>query len=367
MKLLIDARNMRASRTGIGYYCESVLRAMDNLVAPDSVQALSLEPHAWDPPLRNIVLQPTRVDYQSHPAAELHENLWLPRMMQHSATDVFWGPAYLIPWVKTQAAKAVTIHDLTVFTHPEAYPRRFASYMRLVIGFSVRAAQAVICISQTTANDLRRLFPALKARVEVVHAAADPFFFAPGAQEDLPPVIAALGRPYILVLGAGDPRKNTQLALNLFERLIQTTSLPHSLVVVGSVPKRLSSPRVHVLPRQDRQALRALYRNADLFLLPSAYEGFGLPLLEAMASNCPVLASKVGALSEVGNGAADFFDLAQETQAVGLLEQILSSPGRQEQMRAAGLRRAREFSWEHCAQQLLHLFEQLANRSNHAS
>lgn len=360
MKLLIDARTVRPGRTGVGYYTENMVRALDALDAGADATALTLQERYWDPPLRRIGLIRTRADYESHPAGELFENFILPALLRRTGADVFWGPAFLAPWRKTRARSMVTVHDLTVFTHPRCYPKRFAAYMRLVIRLSAKFADAVFCVSNAVRSQFAALFPDAAPKAEVVYPAADPVFASLKQGEDSS-ACSAVPKPYMLALGAKDPRKNTDFLIRIFGQMKRSCSIPHSLVLVGGVDgSRDSAPDgVLRLARQDRLSLRQLYRHADLFVLPSVYEGFGMTLLEAMACGCPVAASHAGSLPEVGGDVPAYFPPDDEQQASGILAGLLASPDRLARMRADGPIRASQFSWQKSASQVLSAAERI--------
>lgn len=355
MKIFIDGRTVRAGRTGVGYYTESMIRALDICPGPErQLSVLTLEPGELGLLSGHVQLIPTTVDYENHPAAELHESIYLPRLLKRGRFDVFWGSAFLIPWVPVACPRIVTVHDLTAFTHPHCYPRRFAFYMRFVIRMAVLHSDAVVCVSEFVANQIRERFPG-HAPIHVIPAAADPFFRSSGEENE-----AGHSRdPFLLAIGAGDPRKDTAFLLRVYRRMRELSpgNVPE-LLLVGEWPAGSLKEGVRLVPRQSREALRDLYRHSSLFLFPTASEGFGLPVLEAMQCGCPVAASSTGAVPEVVGEAAMFFDHRDEEATARSLVELLGSPERLATMRLGGRARAAGFSWQSSASQLLSLFEQ---------
>lgn len=358
MKLFVDARTVRPGRTGVGYYTESMVRALAQVLEDrGSVTALSLFPDELEPVPPGLIVRKTRADYESHPLGELYENLILPRMIRREGFDLFWGPAFLIPWVPVGVPRVVTIHDLTAFSHPECYRTRFAYYMRMVIRQAVRRADALVCVSDSVARQVEAAF---RPRVPVVAAgaAADPFF-CPGPSGR---TREGHGR-YLLAIGAGDPRKDTRFLLRLYRHLRRLAGerVPE-LYLVGEWPREELGDGVRLLPRQSREALRDLYRGAVLFLYPTASEGFGLPILEAMRCGCPVAASRAGAVPEVAGEAAFLFDHRSAEDTAAALLALINDSSRLEELSRAGLQRADSFSWEKSAKELLDLFTGLVER-----
>lgn len=368
MNILIDARAVRKRHSGIGVYTESMTHALDTVSEGHDISALTLEPGAWQHPLRNVTLWPAPVDFERHPHAEFYENVGLPRLLHELETDVVWGPAFLIPWVRTSARRVVTIHDLTVFSHPECYPRRFAAYMRWVIRLSVRAADLVIADSDAVRMAIGEEFGQHGRRVETVYAAPDTIFCPADAhspssgREHVPVVLAELeaeGLPYVLAIGSGDPRKNTEFTARVMQQVRAASSTPTALVVLGRADTAGRGEHTVRLGWLDQPALREVYRRARLFLFPSLYEGFGLPALEAMACGCPVVASRAGALEEVCGTAAAYIDPANEQETAAQVTRLLHSPEELARLRQAGLAQAARFSWKQSAEKLLRLFQEL--------
>ena len=368
MNILIDARAVRRRHSGIGVYTESMTHALDSMSEGHDISALTLEPGAWLQPLRNVTLWPAPVDFECHPRAEFYENVGLPRLLHELETDLLWGPAFLIPWVRTKARKVVTIHDLTVFSHPECYPRHFAAYMRWVIRLSVRAADLVIADSDAVRAAISEEFGRSGKRVETVHAAPDAIFCpadpaAPAADRaHVPAVLAKLeaeGLPYVLAIGSGDPRKNTEFTERVMRRVRTAGDTPTALVVLGRAETAGREDLTVRLGWLDQPALREVYRRARMFLFPSLHEGFGMPALEAMACGCPVVTSRAGSLPEVCGDAAAYIDQADEFEAAERITRLLQSPEELARLRQAGLAQAARFSWKQSAEKLLRLFQEI--------
>ena len=356
MRVMIDARSVRPGQTGVGYYTEEMVRALGRLAGNHELFVLTLDKDFWGTEPQGVQLLPCATDYESHPQGEWFLLTRLPSLIRKHRADIFWGAGFLSPWRRTGARQVVTVHDLTVFSHPRCYPRRFAAYLRWAIRLGVAAADAVVCPSRATADQvLARLAPR-RARIEIIpEAPANAFRHEAAGSYEMDTVVSP---PYILLVGAGDPRKRVDLAVEAFRQVSQA-GFPHRLVLVGHTEAGWPGERIVVLRRRTRDDLVSLYRHADLLIVPSQWEGFGLPVLEAMAAGCPVLASRAGALPETGGDAAEYFDGDDSGTLAAAISRLLSDPARRETLRRLGFARAAMYSWDKSASQLISLFESL--------
>ncbi|MBV9174403.1 MAG: glycosyltransferase family 4 protein, partial [Chloroflexi bacterium] len=252
--------------------------------------------------------------------------------------------------------RVVTLHDLAFLLYPNTHTQASRAYYAAA-GESARRAERVIAVSQRTASDAIRLLGVDPVRVRVVHEAAAAAFNA-RPRSELDAVAARYGldtdRPYILFVGTLEPRKNVGM---LFEVLKQVRRDVDVQLLLAGARGWLDEPifAAHAASGVGQAAqflgpvgeadLAVLYSHAAVFVLPSLYEGFGLPVLEAMACGAPVVCSGAGPLPEVADDAATLLkaeDVAAWTQAV---LRVLMDRAQADRMRAAGFRRAAQFSW----------------------
>jgi glycosyltransferase involved in cell wall biosynthesis len=263
-----------------------------------------------------------------------------------------WGP-----W-----RSVVTLHDLAFLLYPATHTAASRAYYAAT-GESVRRAERVIAVSQRTASDAVRLLGVDPARIRVVHEAAAPGF-VPRPRARLLELAERLGfdpdpgRPYVLFVGTLEPRKNVPLLLEAFALLRREVDAQlllagargwldepilaaHARSGVGDAARFLGS-----LGEED---LALLYSHAGVFVLPSIYEGFGLPVLEAMACGAPVVCSNAGPLPEVAGDAAVLLKPEDPTAWAVALRDVLTKPRTADELRRRGFERAREFDWEQTA------------------
>lgn len=248
--------------------------------------------------------------------------------------------------------QVVVIHDLLPLFFPGEHPRQRA-YFRHVLPRALRRAERIVAASENTQRDLVLHYGLAPERIVVIHLGVDASRFKPGPRE-------APAAPYILAVGNQYPYKNLSRLLDAFASLVRQ-GFPQQLLIAGgeeggSGPSLRNKARELGLSAKVRFAgyvpaeqLPELYASADLFVFPSLYEGFGLPALEAMACGCPVAASNSSSLPEVCSDAARYFDPLDAGKMADAMAELLKDPALRRRLSAAGLARARLFSWDKTA------------------
>jgi glycosyltransferase involved in cell wall biosynthesis len=293
----------------------------------------------------------------------------------HRHIDIWHGLHYSLPHFTGARRTVSTFHDVAFFLYPQLYSPVKRFYFQQAIRRAWQAAEALIAVSQSTADDASRLFKnkngCADPRLHVVHSGVDSKFFSTVSPERIESVRGryALNLPYILFLGTLEKRKNLPLLIAAFRRLRDRGHRDLLLVLAGlpcngqlEVKKAIENENLNdavrclgYVPEAD---LLPLYRGAQLFVLPSVHEGFGFPLLEAMASGVPVLAADNSALRELAADRDMLCSGAPETWA-GKMEQMLFDRMLRQKLVAAGLQKARRFSWQQTARSTLQIYESL--------
>ncbi|MDQ6712037.1 MAG: glycosyltransferase family 4 protein [Candidatus Dormibacteraeota bacterium] len=293
------------------------------------------------------------------------EQLRLPLALRRHRIDVVHRPSgagglALRPLAGSRVV--VTVHDVIPLRYPGQYLRSSAhrAFFAFQMSLSRRAA-AVITVSETSKRDLVEIGRFSPSKIAVIGEGVDRDFLTSSPAE-LPSIDNG---PYLLAMGAGEPRKNVARVIEGFLRVADR--IPHRLLLVGAPwrGRRASLPpagidRIEDLGAVTNAQLRALYRGAAAFIYPSLYEGFGLPVLEAMASGTPVITSRAGSLEEIAGSAALYVD-PQDASAIGdAIQQVVTDPLRRSTLVAAGQARVRLFSWEAAARQTIEVYERAA-------
>lgn len=357
MEIGIDAsRAFQAEPTGIGVYATQVITRL--LAAPPAPLRLYLNrpsPPEAAPPL------PPGSEWRCLPLRRGWTAVRLRWELQRQAPNLLWIPAYRLPGGRLPRS-LVTVHGVEHRFAPLAYPGRQADAVESFVMDTLRRAARVITPSETTKADLVHLYQADPNLITVIpHGIAAEL--RPLPPERVLPLIEELGvqPPYFLVVGAHHPRKNVPFLIEQFARAFPPAESSEVRLVVtnsdGELRRQLITyaagrrlgDRFTALGHVSGELLAALYSGAVAACVPSLYEGFGLPALEAMACGAPVLANGVGGVQEIAEGAALLVPAEDPGGWVDGLRRLLQEPGLREHLRALGLTRASRYSWDRSA------------------
>jgi alpha-1,3-rhamnosyl/mannosyltransferase len=300
---------------------------------------------------------------------EDRDPLWHVRAarLANRECDVFLATnSYLTTWLLTVPAVPI-VYDLVTFERSMRPNRRSTVIERVTLGPAVRRSARLVAISQSTADALVARFPKAAGRVVVA-----PLGPAPSPEEPLGAEEARALPPagFVLAVGTLEPRKNLPRLVDAFRGLPEELQRAHPLVAVGALgwetgptlsALRSLGERGVILGHVSDAALQALYERCSAFCYPSLGEGFGLPVLEAMAAGAPVVTSNVSSLPEVGGDAVEYAN-PYDTEAIRAgLERLLTDAARSAELRAAGPERARAFSWSSFADRVLEALQEAAS------
>ena len=302
--------------------------------------------------------------YSSRPAPGLDVDLtvlpfrrgWaqarLPIELARRPPDLFLDLAHVVPgWCPAPAIKV--FHDLAFERFPGAYHPAQLAYLRFTSRRAARVCRTLIAVSEATRQDLISLYGVDPERVTVVHEGGGEGLPAGGDAAADAARLRALGidRPFVLNVGRIEPRKNQLTALEAVERIPGLLLACAGAVHDESMAARLdASSRCRLLGRVSDSERDLLYRRAEALLFPTLYEGFGIPVLEAMRHGLPVVATRTSSLPEVGGEAAIYVLDARDSEAMALaLQRLAEDPALRRRLVAAGRKQAAGFTWDRCA------------------
>lgn len=371
MRACVDIQSAVTQRAGVGRYTKMLV---EELAASRGARELSL----------------FYFDYQRKchpdpiPGANLKVCRWMPgRVAQglwktvdwpsftafSGPADVFHFPNFTLPPL-ARGASVITVHDVAFQRLPETLEDKNRVYLQARMASSLERADAIITVSEFTKRELAELLHVPEAKMHAIHSGLD------AAMRPPPPEAIArqrkrlgLDRPYLLMVGTIEPRKNIPFLIEVFERM---EKFDGDLVIAGRpgwkvepILERMRTSRKADRIRQvsdlSETDLPALYGGAELFVLPSLYEGFGFPPLESMACGVPAVVAPAGALAEVCGEAALVIPDYDADHWAASLQHLLDHPTEREALRARGLTHAPTFRWSRTARQTWQVYEAAAS------
>lgn len=348
MRIGIDCRKI--ADFGIGTHLRGLLQGLAAVADRDDVFLL-LGPRTI---VAGIPDDPRFIHVEANaPHYSLRELVRIGRVANGLKLDLFHAPHYVLPMVRGPVT--VTIHDLIHLKVRHASPLA-PFYARAMLSRAVARSARILTVSEAVRADLERTFPESRGRVVVVPNGVDPSFFEPAAAA-LPTGIAR--GEYFLFVGNDKPHKNLDGLAEAFA-LVRARRPELRLVVAGSSPSRLREEGVLALGKVSDQDLHALYQGALALVQPSRHEGFGLPVVEAMASGAPVIVSDEPALREVGGEAVVVADAFDPERLAAAMIALAAEEGTRRRCSEAGRRRAALFTWERAAQSTLAVWRRIA-------
>ena len=365
MKVGYDITLLQQQMTGVAEYEYNLLTAMSSLCECHCYMGKYASDQATKEYLDR--LKRRTAGWHAFPYGRIWKNIVLPASVRLSGIDVFHCVSGDIP--QSVGRRVVyTIHDLAPFRVPHEYPEVDTEELRLTLLRAINTADQVIADSASTKTDILEFLDVDGGKVTVVpHGVSLAFMKTEGedaAQSRLKGLIAG---PYILTSGAHHRRKNFRTLLQMFVQLCDADAYDGSLVATGTLgeedraaverlPLRIRK-RVCITGYVTRRDLEQLYASADVFVFPNLYEGFGLPVLEAMISGCPVASSNTSSMPEVLGDAGLYFDPMDCDQMKAAVTTLLNDLELRQRFSLAGISRAKKFSWSQTAAETCKVYE----------
>lgn len=376
MKIGFDAKRFFFNPTGLGNYSRTLVYALSEYFPEHEYFLYSPKPPAKETrkeleARQNLILRsPTTVMYKALSA--YWRSVYLGEDLEKDGLDIYHGLSHELPQnIKDKKVKSVvTIHDLIFIRMPELYPFIDRQIYKAKFKFACEAADKIIAISEQTKHDIMEFFDTREEKIEVVYQSCNPIFQQTVSVEDKDAVRQALGLPksFILYVGALNPRKNV---MNLVKAYVASAAKEsHQLIIIGDggsykqqLQKYLHTTQlqdsVKILNKVTTQQLPAVYQMASLFVYPSLYEGFGIPIIEALYSKTPVITSKGSCLAEAGGPDSIYIDSTSIEELKASIENVLANVGLAKHMAEQGYQFVQRFNARQFATDTLQVYRQL--------
>lgn len=377
MRIGIDVTSALTQGGGIGRYTRELVRALTALDGRSDYHLFAAK-EVGETAVPDPLPSGEHIHFHAAPLTEawlyrLWYRLRIPAPVQWTTgpLDLFHSPDFVLPPVAEGIPTLLTVHDLSFVHYPEVYPSVLVDYLNRVVPWSIRRATHVLADSAATRDDLVAAWQVPADKITVLYSGVNEQF-RPVTEPEILTAVANRyhldDTPYFLSVGTVQPRKNYQMLIRAFAPVAAVH--PHNLYIAGGkgwlyddmlaeIERQGLNGRVRFLGFVADADLPALYSQATLFLFPSLYEGFGLPLLEAMQCGVPVVTSHSSSLPEVVGETAVQLSPHDQKAWTNALQNLVADPAWRAHLVAAGYRRARQFSWQKAAQELLSLYQTL--------
>ncbi|HEX2770019.1 MAG TPA: glycosyltransferase family 1 protein [Geobacteraceae bacterium] len=364
MKIGITTAFFQNYRAGTWVYACSLLKALDGLTGSGN------RFHTIDF-LDQAVAGLNAIEHTVYPlptetlAKIVWPNLVLPRRAARERFDVVHATTHYGTFMPCMYRNIITVTDVSPIIHPETHGLMQVAYHRHVLPLVLKRADAIVTISHSSKKDIVSCCRIAEDKVHVIHLGVDTRFVPDTAEEN--DFARSLPGRYILNIGTLEARKNLPRLLEAYV-IARRKGLPHKLLIGGARGWRLSNlagiVEKHALGNDvvflgfvEDADLPALYRKADFFVYPSIYEGFGMPILEAMACGTPVITANCSSMPEVAGDAALLVDPLDPEEIAARILDLAGSADLRRSLREKGIQRASRFSWEKTAQETLAVYE----------
>lgn len=370
MNIGIDANEANVlSRVGISEYAYQILiklYAFREVNDNDYNYTIYLK----SDPLEHLPKKTSWWNYKVVKPSKLWTQIGLPIHLITTSRkpDVFltlthYGPRF------SRIPTIVSVMDLSYLHYPQTFKKNDLYQLTKWTEYSVKKAKKVITISNSSKNDIIKYYKVRPEKVKVVHLGLKNLSMNAPSEKDLKEF--GVNQKFILFVGTLQPRKNISRLIEAFSRLPKEISSDHQLVIIGkkgwlyedilSAPEKYNvKDKVVFLDYISDEDLPNFYRKAEVFVLPSLYEGFGLPVLEAMRYGCPVITSSVSSLPEAGGDAAQYFKPEDVDDIKKSIEKVLTDRSLREKMIERGREHYKKFTWEKAAKEVLSAIEEVA-------
>ncbi|MDR2337108.1 MAG: glycosyltransferase family 4 protein [Deltaproteobacteria bacterium] len=370
MKIGFEAKRAVENNTGLGNYSRYVIEALATYY-PDNEYLLFAPKQITNTRLEKIYRQPNIKFIFPQGIAKIFSALWrhcgLAKPVAQSRVDIFHGLCNQIT-VGLNVKSVVTIHDLIFLRYPQFYKPIDRLIYKWKFGYACRNADKIIAISESTKRDLQKFFQVPAKKIEVIYQGCHPAFAEEVSTTKKTAVLEKYQLPasFVLYVGSIEERKNLLLVVRALQYLPQKIHLVavgkktnYQRIVEEQAKKFNLTERLHLLNNINFEDLPALYQLAKIFVYPSFFEGFGIPIIEALSAGTPVVAAVGSCLEEAGGPNSIYIDPQSEAELANVLNDLLNNPTKCQQMIEAGKEYAKRFDAHKMANNLISLYNSL--------
>jgi glycosyltransferase involved in cell wall biosynthesis len=369
MKIGFDGKRITQNYTGLGNYSRYVLKILAEFHPENQYQIFSAKSSGAANSLQSF----KSIKF-TYPEKQLSKSLWrsfgIIKNLKNAKIDLYHGLSNEIPFGlrKQGIPSVVSIHDLIFYRYPNYYPWFDRKIYEIKMRYAADHADKIIAISERTKSDLINLFHVDQSRIEVIYQNCDPAFRKKITDTEKQRIKASYNLPakYVLNVGTIEARKNALLTVQAIREIDTDIHLiiigkdtPYAEKLRDYVDKHGLNRRVHFLKNVSFNDLPGIYQMAELFLFPSEYEGFGIPVVEALSSGVPVIAAKGSCLEEAGGSGSIYIDPNNSPALAAEILSVLNNPEKRLNMIDAGFKHLEKFSDQNIAGRLINLYQNI--------
>jgi len=371
MKIAIDAR-MAETRGGIGKYTREILSQLSEIDRKNQYFIIVNKPsnQSIGRLQENFSIFETSVTRKHYFVKDIWHQLFLPFFLKNNHIDVYFNPRYILPYF-SGSKMVVTIHDMIAFLYPEIWPGVSGFRIRQYIRISSKRANMILTVSDSAKNDIMRILNIPEKKIKVIPCGINKELYNPNYDKSLQNAMIKkyrIVKKFILAIGPMGSRKNHDRLIQAYSNLSNTIKEEYQLVITGE-KKGCYQDLLKIIDQLDlseaiifpgfipEKEMPVLINAASIFIFPSLYEGFGIPLLEAMACGTPLLTSKVSSIPGITGNAALLFNPKSIKEMADAMNKILTDGELREDLVEKGFKQIKKYSWKNSAKELLNVFE----------
>jgi len=373
MRIGVTLRNV-TEKGGVGLYTRNILKNLLK-VDKDNQYILFYKGKKRETSFSNY----PNVEEQwiNAPSKILWDQIFVLFSALKSRIDLLFSPKWALPLILPYKKTVTVVPDVGYYLYPEFYGLKDILYLKYMVLLYLRKATRVIAVSHTSKKDIIKFTGVDKSKIVAIYLAVEDTFTKPLNSPFIEKVKTKYALPpqFILHVGLIYPEKNVERLIQAFAKVAE--KFPHKLVLVGGFRWRYEGvfkliekfdlkDKVIITNWIPRSELPVFYKLADLFAFPSLYEGFGMPVLEAMTCGCPVVTSSTGATPEIAGDAALLVDPTSVDEIYKTTVRVLEDEKLREELVSKGYARAKKFSWEKSARETLSVFKEIEKINGNA-